>query len=373
MSATLTAVPAPAGPRHNPKVVTALRRFAMSISVLNIVGYTVLGFEQPWTWPFIALATSYTLEIILELIGARSEGREPRFRGGGLKGLMEFLFPAHITALAVNMLTYVNDRVWVMVFGVIVAVGTKWVLRAPVKGRMRHFMNPSNFGIAVILVLFPWASIAPPYHFTEYLDGGFDWLVPAVIISLGTLLNAKLTERMWLILAWVGGYALQAIIRGLIFDTSIPAALAMMTGVAFVLFTNYMITDPGTTPSSKWGQIAFGGGVATMYGVLTAAHIVYGIFFATAIVCAIRGAFLWSADVVAKRRAAEAADQAAEIKAGAVTAVLPVQKACDCTGECACPVPAAAVAACPNGCADACACPVPVSEKAAQERISVAA
>ncbi|MFE2340197.1 enediyne biosynthesis protein [Streptomyces sp. NPDC059431] len=372
MSATLTAVAAPAGPRHNPKVITALRRFAISISVLNIVGYTVLGFEQPWTWPFIALATSYTLEIILEVIGARSEDREPRFRGGGIKGLMEFLLPAHITALAVNMLTYVNDRVWVMVFGVIVAVGTKWVLRAPVKGRMRHFMNPSNFGIAVILTFFPWASIAPPYHFTEYLSGGFDWLVPAVILVLGTMLNAKLTERMWLILAWVGGYALQAIVRGLIFDTSIPAALAMMTGVAFVLFTNYMITDPGTTPSSKWGQIAFGGGVATMYGVLTALHVVYGIFFATALVCAIRGAFLWSADVVAKRRAAEAAGKAAG-KTEAVTAVLPVQKACDCTDACACPAPAAASAACPNGCADACACPAPVSEKTAQERISVAA
>ncbi|MGW0752384.1 enediyne biosynthesis protein [Streptomyces sp. NPDC002587] len=367
MSATLTAVPAPAGPRHNPKVVTALRRFAISISVLNVFGYTVLGFEQPWTWPFIALATSYTLEILLELLGAHSEGRDPRFRGGGIKGLMEFLFPAHITALAVNMLTYVNDRVWVMVFGVIVAVGTKWVLRAPVKGRMRHFMNPSNFGIAVILVLFPWASIAPPYHFTEYLDGGFDWLVPAIIISLGTLLNAKLTERMWLIMAWVGGYALQAIVRGLIFDTSIPAALAMMTGVAFVLFTNYMITDPGTTPSSKWGQIAFGGSVAAMYGVLTALHVVYGIFFATALVCAIRGAFLWSADVVTKRRAAEAA-QTSE----AVTAVLSAEPACGCTGECACPAPAAA-AACPNGCTEACACPAPVSEKTAHDKIAVAA
>ncbi|MER5570626.1 enediyne biosynthesis protein [Streptomyces goshikiensis] len=370
MSATLTAVPAPAGPRHNPKVVTALRRFAISISVLNIFGYTVLGFEQPWTWPFIALATSYTLEIVLELLGAHSEGRDPRFRGGGLKGMVEFLFPAHITALAVNMLTYVNDRVWVMVFGVIVAVGTKWVLRAPVKGRMRHFMNPSNFGIAVILVLFPWASIAPPYHFTEYLDGGFDWLVPAIIISLGTLLNAKLTERMWLILAWVGGYALQAIIRGLIFDTSIPAALAMMTGVAFVLFTNYMITDPGTTPSSKWGQIAFGGGVAAMYGVLTALHVVYGIFFATALVCAIRGAFLWSADVVTKRRAAEAAGTSAA-KAEAVTAVLPVQQDCGCAGECACPAPAA-TAVCPGGCAGECACPAP-AEKPDHDKVAVAA
>ncbi|WP_425247270.1 enediyne biosynthesis protein [Streptomyces sp. NEAU-NA10] len=329
MSATQNATP-----RHTLKVVTALRRFAISISVLNIFGYTVLGFEQPWTWPFIALATAYTLEIALEAIGARAEGRTPRYRGNGFKGLVEFLLPAHITALAVNMLSYVNDVVSVMIFGVIVAVGAKWVLRAPVKGRMRHIMNPSNFGIAVILLLFPWASIAPPYHFTEYLDGGFDWLVPAIIITLGTMLNAKLTERMWLILAWVGGYALQAVVRGLLFGTSIPAALAMMTGVAFVLFTNYMITDPGTTPSSKWGQIAFGGGVATMYGVLTAMSVAYGLFFATALVCAIRGTFLWIADIVAKKRAEEALALAAVEQAVDRDAA----PACDCpAGACACP------------------------------------
>ncbi|MFD8375380.1 enediyne biosynthesis protein [Streptomyces sp. NPDC059688] len=365
-------------PRHNPKVVTALRRFAISISVLNIFGYTVLGFEQPWTWPLIALATAYSLEIVLEIIGARAEGRTARFRGNGPRGVMEFLYPAHITGLAVNMLSYVNDIVWVMMFGVIVAVGTKWVLRAPVKGRMRHFMNPSNFGIAVILVLFPWASIAPPYQFTEYLDGGFDWLVPAIILSLGTMLNAKLTERMWLILAWLGGFALQAVVRGLLFDTSIPAGLAMMTGVAFVLFTNYMITDPGTTPSSKWGQIAFGGGVATLYGVVTALGIAYGLFFATALACGIRGTFLWTADIVARKRAEEALALAAVTRSVAQADAV-VQKAADaaaCTcpeGACACPAPAdaeAAACACPDG---ACSCPAPADAEAETLRTPVVA
>ncbi|GAA2224913.1 hypothetical protein GCM10010232_07420 [Streptomyces amakusaensis] len=293
-----------AAPRHDPKVTTALRRFAMSITIFNILGYTVLGFEQPWLWPILALLTGYTVEIALEIVGARVEGRAPRFLGNGARGVMEFLFPAHITALALNMLTYVNDRVWVMIFGVVVAVATKWVLRAPVRGKDRHYMNPSNFGIAMILLLFPWASIAPPYHFTEYVDGAWDWIIPGIIIAAGTLLNAKLTNRMWLIMAWVGGFALQAILRGLIFGTAIPAALAMMTGVAFVLFTNYMITDPGTTPSRPAAQIAFGGGVALMYGVITALGVAYGIFFATAAVCLIRGGYHWWTDFAERRRTA---------------------------------------------------------------------
>ena len=42
-----------------------------------------------------------------------------------------------------------------------------------------------------------------------------------------------------------------------------------MTGVAFVLFTNYMITDPGTTPTVGHAtQFMFGSGVAIVYGVL---------------------------------------------------------------------------------------------------------
>lgn len=309
---------APAAPRHDPKVVTALRRFAISITVFNILGYTVLGFEQPWSWPLIALATGYTLEIGLEWISARTEGRTPRYSGSGLRGLVEFLYPAHITSLAMNMLIYVNDQLLTMIFGVAVAIGAKWVLRAPVKGRLRHYMNPSNFGITVILLLFPWASIAPPYHFTEHVDGVVDWLVPLVILVAGTMLNAKLTNRMWLIGAWLVTFALQSVVRGVVLDTSIIAALGTMTGVAFVLFTNYMITDPGTSPSQPLSQVAFGSGVAVVYGVLTGAGIAYGLFFATATVCLIRGGFLWAlhiANQARERREAQAARDADARKA----------------------------------------------------------
>ncbi|MEU7714551.1 enediyne biosynthesis protein [Micromonospora chalcea] len=273
--------------------VTALRRFAISISVLNILGYTVLGFEQPALWPVYAVLTAYAAELLLEAVGARGEGRAPRY-AGGVRNLVEFLLPAHITALAVNMLLYTNDRLLVMLFGVLVAISGKWLLRAPVNGRLRHFMNPSNFGIAIVLLLFPWVSIAPPYHFTENLSGPADWAIVAVILVLGTMLNAKLTRRMWLIAGWLSIFVVQSVVRGLVLDTSIAAALATMTGTAFVLFTNYMITDPGTTPSRPAAQFAFGGGVALVYGVLTGASVTYGLFFATAIVCLVRGTFLWS-------------------------------------------------------------------------------
>jgi hypothetical protein len=196
------------------------------------------------------------------------------------------------------MLLYVNDQVLVMMFGVMVAISGKWLLRVPVRGRMRHFMNPSNLGIVMVLLLFPWVSVVPPYHFTEHVSGPLDWIIPAAIIVSGTMLNAKLTKRMWLIAGWLSIFVVQAVVRGLVLDTSIPSALATMTGVAFVLFTNYMITDPGTSPTSPLSQFAFGGGIALAYGVLTGASIVYGLFFATAVVCLVRGGFLWSLHLV---------------------------------------------------------------------------
>jgi len=318
-------------PKRDPRVL-ALRNFTISITAFNIFGFTVLGFEQPWLWPFVALATGYTTEIVLELIGARSEGRAPRFRGNGLRGLVEFLYPAHITSLVVNMLLYVNDQVLVMMFGVMIGISGKWLLRVPVNGRMRHYMNPSNFGIAAVLVLFSWASVAPPYHFTEYVDGVLDWVVPAAIIITGTLLNAVLTKRMWLIGSWLAVFALQAIVRGLVLDTSIPAALSTMTGVAFVLFTNYMITDPGTSPARPLSQVAFGGGVALVYGALTGAGIVYGLFFATALICVVRGSFLWSLHIVRRaqkeREAAEKRTAAASVdgERPAVSAAPPIAR-----------------------------------------------
>jgi enediyne biosynthesis protein E5 len=301
----------PSPPRHDPKVVTALRRFAISITVFNIAGYLFLGFEQPWLWPVIALATGYAVELGLEIIGARAEGRAPRFAGNGFRGLMEFLLPAHITSLAVNMLLYVNDQLWAMIFGVTVAVGAKWILRAPVRGRLRHYMNPSNFGITMVLLMFGWASIAPPYHFTENLHGWTDWIIFVVIIAAGTMLNAKLTGRMWLIMGWVLVFALQSVVRGIFLDTSILGALVTMTGTAFILFTNYMITDPGTSPSKPASQVAFGGGVALVYGLFTGAGIAYGLFFATASVCLIRGGFLWAAHFVNKAREQQQATQRA--------------------------------------------------------------
>lgn len=280
--------------------VAALRRFGLAITLFNLLGHLWFGFEQSIAQPLVALATAYALELLLEALEARFQGRVPRFAGGGV-ALADFLLPAHISALAVSMLLYANDRLAPILFATAVAIASKYLFRARIRGRSRHFFNPSNFGITVTLLAFPWVGIAPPYMFSENLDGWGDWILPALIVCSGSFLNARFTRRIPLILAWLGGFVLQAAVRSLLFGTPLAAGLVPMTGVAFLLFTYYMVTDPGTTPFSRRGQVLFGLAIAAAYGLLLVAHVVFGLFFALTLVCTVRGAGLWLQERLAAR------------------------------------------------------------------------
>ncbi|MER7729108.1 enediyne biosynthesis protein [Streptomyces sp. NPDC096323] len=292
----------PPSAKRDPRYL-ALRNFAISMSVFNIIGYSVLGFEQPWLWPIIAVVTAYTTEIALEVLSAWSQRRPPRYRGRGFRGVYEFLLPSHITALAVNMLLYANNQILPVIFGVFVGVAGKHVLQAPIAGRMRHYMNPSNFGITLSLVCFgSWVSIAPPYEFTENADTFFRVAIPLIIVTAGTIINTALTKRTALIVGWLGGFVIQALIRHWFWDVALASALGPMSGVAFVLFTNYMISDPGTTPTKGRNQFVFGASVAVVYGIMMLFNVVYTLFFATTAVCALRGIGWWVAHLVQRRK-----------------------------------------------------------------------
>jgi hypothetical protein len=312
----------PAGKSQGDPRYLALRNFAISISVFNVFGYTLLGFEQPWLWPILTVAAAYATELVFEQISSWSQRRRPRFRGNGARGVYEFLLPAHITALAVNMLLYANNQFWPILFAVVVAISQKHVLQAPIGGRMRHYMNPSNSGIVLTLLLFgSWVSISPPYMFTEWASTFFKLMIPIVILTAGTVINAKLTGRTMLIVGWLGGFAIQAFVRHWIWGVQLNSALGVMTGVAFVLFTNYMITDPGTTPGKPRQQFIFGSSVAVAYGALMAANIVYTLFFATAIVCACRGLGWWAAALWRRRHPTAAATGDGEVAEASQKAV----------------------------------------------------
>jgi len=292
----------------------ALQRFAISITAFTIAGAFLLGFEDSWAQPLAALATAYPLELALESLEAWAQRRRPRFLGGP-SAFFHYMLPAHISALWIALLLYPNARMLPIVFATAVAIGSKFVLRAPVPGGgTRHFLNPSNLGISFTLLLFPWVGISPPYQFTEGIFGVWDWVIPVAVLASGTMLNAKLTGKGPLILGWTGAFAAQGLVRSAVFGTPLVAPLLPMTGLVFVLYTNYMITDPGTTPVAPRSQVAFGVLTAALYGLLVAFHVVFGLFFALTLAGVCRGAGLY---LLAVRRA----------RAAQVPAAVPVRAA----------------------------------------------
>lgn len=288
-----------AGAPKDPRI-QALRMFGATITAFTVLGAFVLGFEDSWAQPLVAIGVAYAVELLLETLDAWGRRRRPRYRGG-MRRLIDYLLPAHITGLAIALLLYPGDRLMPIVFAVVVAVGSKFILRVAIEGRSRHFLNPSNVGISVALVAFPSIGLAPPYHFTENVSGALDWALPLGILMAGTVLNIRLTGKGPLILGWLGGFVAQALIRSTVFGGPLLPALLPLTGVAMILFTNYMITDPATTPVKHTNQLAFGVATAAVYGILVSVHVVFGMFLALTIVAGTRG--LWLGWIAVRERA----------------------------------------------------------------------
>src|SRR4051794_14487673 len=69
--------------------LAALWRFAFAITLLNVLGHTVLGFEQSVAQPLVGVGVAYATELTLEWLAARAEHRAPQYRGG-FRRLVEF-------------------------------------------------------------------------------------------------------------------------------------------------------------------------------------------------------------------------------------------------------------------------------------------
>ena len=289
-------------PNKNPKLrLFAFWYFTMLMIVWNILGHTYLGFEQSWAAPFVGVGSAVAFQFLLEWVDARARGRELRF-AGGWTNLVNSLPAAFIPGFACAMLLYSNERLWPIVFAVALSIGSKVLLRAPVgEGRTQHIFNPSNFGVALTLVLFPQVGFAPPYHFTENITGVWDWILPGIILLSGIVIHGCFTGRLPLVGAWIGGFILQGQIRAWLFHTPLLVPLMPMTSAAFIVFTLYMVPDPATTPLNPWRQAFFGLSAALVYGVIQVLHLVFGLFFALLAVCAIRGLSLYLHSLLGSR------------------------------------------------------------------------
>lgn len=280
-------------PNKNPNLrLFALWYFTTLMTLWNIAGHTFLGFEQSWAHPVVAVMSACLVQLLLEWIDARAANRVPRF-SGGVANFLNFLPPAAISGFACAMLLYPNDRLMPVVFASVLSICSKSLVRVRMSnGARTHVFNPSNLGIIVTLLIFPWVGQAPPYQFTENITGFWHWALPGAILVTGIIVHGFATGRLPLCIAWLVAFVAQGVFRAWLAGNDWFVPLMPMSSAAFILFTLYMIPDPATTPVAVGRQIWFGASVAVVYAVIQMLHIVFGLFLALTFVCAARGVLI---------------------------------------------------------------------------------
>ena len=275
--------------RERPERLQALWRFAVAITVLNVLGHSVLGFEQSWAQPLVALATTYSVELILEALSAWAERRKPHYEGG-LGSFVDFLLPAHITGLAVAMLLYANERLWPIAFAA--ARGDRFQGPDPCPDR-------------------PWRPALPQP--IERWDRDHAALVSVGRNRPALPIHRELERRRRL--APAGGHHRV----GDVLEHAIHAQDAVDPGMAGRLSASGRPEESDSRDSvggldlagNRDGLLAihvlhgdgsghdpslaasisslFGAAVAATYGLLMLSHVVFGLFFSLLLVCSLRG------------------------------------------------------------------------------------
>jgi len=96
-------------------------------------------------------------------------------------------------------------------------------------------------------------------------------------VGLYTVSQAK---RGHITIAYVASFFAFAFLRSLITGSPYAAEVAPITGPMYQLFALFMITDPKTTVSSRWGAVAVAVLVAFVEMLLRLAQIIYAPFYA---------------------------------------------------------------------------------------------
>lgn len=127
----------------------------------------------------------------------------------------------------------------------VLTIASKFVLR----WRGKHVFNPTNFGIAALLLLTDGAWVSPG-------QWGSVAFFAFLMACLGGLVvhRAARSDVTW---AFLGFYLAVLFGRALWLGQPPAIPLHQLESGAFLLFTFFMISDPRTTPDSRAGRIVF--------------------------------------------------------------------------------------------------------------------
>jgi Na+-transporting NADH:ubiquinone oxidoreductase subunit NqrB len=229
VEAPTPALTAPARPRWLPRLEP--KHLATLLITVIVVGaewnYSAVGgFEKV----ALTLGTCVAAEAVLSLF---------------LLGRWPGLQSAYVTGISLTILLRPSPGiVWPFVVGALLSIGSKYVLRY----RNRHLWNPSNFGIACLLLLAPNKVAILSHEFGNDIGG------VAVIWALGLLIASR-AKILHVSATYAVAFTVLAALRGLVTGTRFLTEVAPLTGPMYQLMVFFMLTDPRTTVGTRRGRV----------------------------------------------------------------------------------------------------------------------
>jgi Na+-transporting NADH:ubiquinone oxidoreductase subunit NqrB len=227
--------------------VSALKAFhdPRDFQILFLLSFLALGiaardFTLKWDCVLTALLTSVIVQIISDRVW---QNPNPSIRS------------ALITAISLCLLLRANS--WVTMFlAASLSILSKYVL----KFRKKHFFNPSNFGIILVLLLTKDAWVTPGQWGEEI------WF--ALFFVGAGLMVVKKVGRWDTTAVFLGAYALLEAARNFYLGWTWDVLAHRLTSGSLLLFAFFMITDPRAIPDHSRGRMLFALLVAALAFIL---------------------------------------------------------------------------------------------------------
>jgi Na+-transporting NADH:ubiquinone oxidoreductase subunit NqrB len=156
---------------------------------------------------------------------------------------------ALISALSLCLLLRV-DALWLAPAAAVIAVGSKFVIRWGGK----HVFNPTNVGIAAVVVLSDRAWVSPA-------QWGAGPTIAFLVACLGGMVVNR-AARSDVTYAFIGCFAALLFGRAAWLGQPWSVPLHQLESGSLLLFSFFMISDPKTTPNARAARYLFGALVA---------------------------------------------------------------------------------------------------------------
>src|SRR4051794_28071634 len=154
-----------------------------------------------------------------------------------------------ITGLSLSLLLRA-DEAWLHALAGVIAIGSKFVFRIDGK----HIWNPAGFAIVALLFTSSDVWISPGQW------GSAVWF--AALLGFFAILVLHAARRSDMAIFFLGSHAALLFARALWLGDPLAIPLHQLQSGSLLIFTFFMISDPRTSPDSRFGRFIFAASVA---------------------------------------------------------------------------------------------------------------